>query len=174
MNERWDESEDKVRQFIANDLNVNTDQYIEFERVHRLRSANKKKNGPIIAKFTRFKDRETVIAASRIELDKDSSIRVSEDFTSKVRLARQKLGEELVRARRNGQYASIRFDKLIVEDKIYKYDPTTQKPKYIGETSRRNPNRNRSDPSSSQMPTQQNGAYGADTDNDLSVDILQQ
>lgn len=53
---------------------------------------------------------------------------MAEDFTLKVREARRMLGTHLVRARSHGHTASMKFDKLVVDDIVYKYDTQTQKP----------------------------------------------
>ena len=62
----------------------------DFERVHRLTNA-KSRPQPIIAKFSRFKQREQVLQTSR-RLLKNTQYGVSEDFSPKTSEARRKLG----------------------------------------------------------------------------------
>ena len=63
-------------------------------------------------------------------LDGDSPFRIAEDFTPKVRQAKRVLGQELVRARNNGQQAQMKFDKLIINNDVYKY-PISGRPVVI-------------------------------------------
>ncbi len=52
-----------------------------------------------------------------------------------------------------GQRASLKFDKLFIDNKIYKYDEVSQKAKCVGETSYRPPRAQTQ--TFSQMPTQE-------------------
>lgn len=66
----------------------------------------------------------------------------------------------------------MKFDKLVIENKIYKYDEQSQKPKCIGNTSFRNPDPpvNRPEQTSSQMSTQQpRVSINIDSDSDSDV-----
>ncbi|MES9880608.1 MAG: hypothetical protein ABW185_06975 [Sedimenticola sp.] len=178
-NESWDVSERKIRNFITEELQMPEGETFDLERAHRLRLPGNRNDGPIITKFTKYKDRESVMNSARRKLDGRSQYRVAEDFTPRVRQARRALGEDMVRARNKGYRASIKFDKLIIDDKIYKYDEQSQKPKLIGRTSSRNQNPPPPPPAqvSSQMSTQQPRISGnSDTDTELggeaSSDIL--
>lgn len=44
---------------------------------------------------------------------------------------RKTLGSYVVRARNSNRNASLSFDKLIIDDKVYKLDEETQKPVYV-------------------------------------------
>lgn len=172
VSETWGVSENKVRSFISDELGIQTGESIDLERVHRLRIPGNRNDGPIIAKFTKFKDREMVHNFARKKLDGRSQYRVAEDFTPRVRQTRRALGEHLVRARNKGHRASMKFDKLVIENKIYKYDEQSQKPKCIGYTSFRNPDPpiNRPEQTSSQMSTQQpRVSINIDSDSDSDV-----
>ncbi|MES9884074.1 MAG: cell division protein ZapB [Sedimenticola sp.] len=153
VNESWDTSEHKVRNFICDELGIAAGETFDLERVHRLRLSGNRNDGPIIAKFTKFKDRETVINSARLTLAGRSQYRVAEDFTPRVRQARRVLGEKLMSARSSGQRASLKFDKLFIDNKIYKYDEVSQKAKCVGETSYRPPRAQTQ--TFSQMPTQE-------------------
>jgi hypothetical protein len=39
---------------------------------------------------------------------------------------RRELGQKLVQARNSGLYASLRYDKLIVDNNVYKYEDLTR------------------------------------------------
>ena len=47
---------------------------------------------------------------------------MQEDYTDRVKLHRRELGKRLAEARQNGQYAVMRYDKLIIDNDMYKYD----------------------------------------------------
>lgn len=136
-NESWEASETKIRDFISDDLDLPSGESVDLERVHRLRTPGNKNDGPIIVKFTKFKDRETVIRSARDKLDCRSQFRIAEDFTPRVRQARRALGEHLVRARSNGQRARMTYDKLIVENIVYRYDDVAKKTIRVGNASNR-------------------------------------
>lgn len=141
---------------------------VDLERVHRLRLPGNRNDGPIIARFTKFKDRDAVLISARQKLGFRSQFRVAEDFTTRVRQARRELGEHLVRARAKGQTASMKFDKLIIDNQIFKYDYQTQKPTCIGYTSYRNNSAART--TASQRSTQQPRAT-SDIDPDSDIEL---
>ena len=60
-----------------------------------------------------------------------------EDFSDSVRMKRRELGKRLVEARNNGEYAKISFDKLIIENEVFKYDETRKDIVRIGYARRR-------------------------------------
>ena len=121
LNERWDVCEEKVRNFIKNDLNLPECENVENERAHRLKSRNHDKC-TIIVKFNRYKDREQILRAAAETLDKGSACSVQQDYTDRVKTARRELGKLMIDARNNGKYASIRHDKLIIQNNVYRYD----------------------------------------------------
>ena len=61
--ETWEESENKVRNYIAEGLNIDESD-IKIERAHRL-GGNKSGTRPIIAKFSFYKDKEKILRAYR-------------------------------------------------------------------------------------------------------------
>ncbi|KAL4236142.1 hypothetical protein ACF0H5_004528 [Mactra antiquata] len=78
--QRWDDTEDKVRCFVSDNLHLpSSENDLHIERAHRLKSRGNRPNGPIIVKFSNYKK------AAREKLDSNSSQRVSEDFTTRVR-----------------------------------------------------------------------------------------
>ena len=60
--ESWEESEEKVRKYISEELDINERQ-IKIERAHRMGSKSKPK--PIIVKFSFFKDKDEVLKTYR-------------------------------------------------------------------------------------------------------------
>ncbi|WAR21343.1 PTPRT-like protein, partial [Mya arenaria] len=133
LGEKWEETELKVRQFISDKLGLSELDRVEIERAHRVGSRNSD-TCPIIAKFSRYKDRETIIKKSKQLFDRQSQFSVREDFTERVQLHKRELGKRLVEARSRDQYASMRYDKLIIDDGVYKYDDLSKQVKRIGST----------------------------------------
>uniref|UniRef100_A0A6B0VBG9 Putative tick transposon n=1 Tax=Ixodes ricinus TaxID=34613 RepID=A0A6B0VBG9_IXORI len=88
--ETWSQSERKIIDFCANNLGVQLDPS-NLERSHRLGKFQPNKHRPIIVKFSRFKDKESILAAG-FKL-KDTHFAVREDFSEAVRFARSKLYE---------------------------------------------------------------------------------
>ena len=96
--ETWVDTEQKVRQYIHNDLKLDASQ-ISIERAHRL--PGKYKPRPVIVKFSFYKDRERVLRTYReivkanrfidqqaSEQQQNRTIRVGEDFSERVRKQR--------------------------------------------------------------------------------------
>ena len=130
-NESWDESEQKVKHFILDTLNVPEMVDVQIERAHRIGS-KRPDNCPIIAKFSRFKDGDLILRRAREQFKSNSSLAVKEDFSEGVMYQRLELGKELLKARDNGRYASMRYDKLIIDDRVYKYNTVRQSVECIG------------------------------------------
>jgi len=129
--ESWDDSERKVRDFISNTLGLTDLANVEIERAHRVGST-RSDSCPIIAKFTKYKDRESVLRAARQNLSSKSQYSVREDYTERVQLHRRELTKTLIEARNQGKYASLRFDKLIIDGDTYMYIDTDDTIKRIG------------------------------------------
>ena len=120
INEPWDETEQKIRDFIKTELDRPDLEHVDIERAHRVKSKDSSKC-PIIVKFTKYKDREQILFSARQKL-RDTIYYVQEDFTERVKFCRRKLIKYLVEARENGKQASIKFDKLFNENEIFRYD----------------------------------------------------
>ena len=111
---------------------------VSIERAHRLRTRRNTNKPPVIVKFSTFKDKTNILQTAQAKLmdreqdtESETSYRVSEDFTSRVRSIRKTLGAYVVKARSSNKNAALSFDKLIIDDKIYKLDEEIQKPKYV-------------------------------------------
>jgi hypothetical protein len=59
ISESWEESERKIREFISYTLSLTEKANVETERAHRVGS-RRSDSCPIIAKFSKYKDRESV------------------------------------------------------------------------------------------------------------------
>ncbi|KAH3891692.1 hypothetical protein DPMN_015797 [Dreissena polymorpha] len=75
-------------------------------------------------------------ASSVLKSDTNPKYSVQQDYTDRVKRHKRILGERMVRERNNGRYASIRYDKLFVNDTIYRYDDNTDQIVYVGKRSR--------------------------------------
>lgn len=126
IDEDWAVTEQKVRSFLVNELEMQEMEQIDIERAHRIKSTDRNKC-TIIVKFNRFKDREAVLKKAAEALDGEAPYSVRQDFTQRVKKHRRELGKEMIAAKARGQQARIKFDKLEIEGDLYRYDDTTEK-----------------------------------------------
>jgi len=133
IGEAWHDTESKVRHFISEKLGLTDLQSVKLDRAQRVGVKGDNKC-PIVAIFARFKDKETVLRKARQVFPKGAEFSVREDFTERVQMHRRELGKHLVKARYRGQFAAIRFDKLIIDNSVYKYDEMTNEITRIGST----------------------------------------
>lgn len=144
-NETWEQSEEKVRQYIKTELEID-DSNISIERAHRL--PGKYKPRPVIVKLSFYKDKDKIIkryrelrksvreahprdnvdGAGGAEPTSGIRVRVSEDFPDRVRKARSALIPFLKQSIDSGKNAYLRFDKLVVNGNSYIYDETRERP----------------------------------------------
>lgn len=110
--EKWSDSEDKVRKILSESLNLDQ-KHIELERVHRSGKppGRDERPRPIVVRFLRFKDRNAVLEKAKNL--KGSNIYINEDYSDAVRLKRKELIPAMKEARKRGDIAYLRFDKLI-------------------------------------------------------------
>ena len=89
---------------------------IHFERVHRIPTwqdtARSSKPRPIITKFSFYKDKE--YGWSFVKNLKGSGIGIANDFPKEIDEIHQKLYPVLKEAKKTGQKASFKVDKLII------------------------------------------------------------
>lgn len=76
-----------MRTFISDNLNCPDLVNVGMERAHRLQSSDPEK-ATIIVKFSKFKDRETVLNRAKSRL-RHAEFSVQEDFTNWVKLHRR-------------------------------------------------------------------------------------
>lgn len=119
VHKKWSDSEDKIQKILNEKLKLDQ-KHIELERVHRSGKppARDEKPRPIVVRFLRFKDRNTVLEKAKNL--KGSNIYVNEDFSEAVRMKRKELIPATKEARKRGDIAYLRFDKLIT------HRPTSQ------------------------------------------------
>ena len=113
-----DQTESKLRNHLANVMKLSDEfaKTVKFERVHRSPSERKQgRNRSIIAKFTYFKDRETVQRQWK-ELQ-GTPYKVFEQFPPQVVNKRKKLVAKMKEARKQGSRSWIVYDTLYVDGK---------------------------------------------------------
>jgi len=106
---------------------------IDIDHARRGKSKNAS-SCTIIARIVRFKDCQIILdqANSILRSDRNSQFSAKQDFSDRIKHHRKILGERMMRERNNGHYASIRYDKLFVNDSIYKYDDQTDQIQCVG------------------------------------------
>lgn len=107
-----------LHHFLENKLKI--DEYISFERVHRMGKPDEFKTKPrnIIAKFSFFKDREFVRRRAPQKL-KNTNIWVNEQFPPEIEERRKKLYPVLRLARQKHSHVRLVVDKLYIDGKLY-------------------------------------------------------
>ena len=73
-------------------------------------------------KFTNYKDREAILQKAYQKFPRGSQFSVQQDYTDRVKRHRRELGKQMIEARKNGQNAVIKYDKLVIDDTKYYYD----------------------------------------------------
>jgi len=115
QHERPVQTENILRGFLVSEMKLAQDlvDSLKFERVHRMGEPNKHGKRNIVAKFTFYKDRETVRRASTAL--KGTPFYVSEQFPKDIVERRQALVPQLKRAIRSGKQAWISYDTLYID-----------------------------------------------------------
>lgn len=114
--ESWADSEKKFRGILSEKMKIDQ-KLIEIERAHRIgRPSNDgegKRPRSMIVKLCRYKDRQVIL--SKANHLKGTNIYVNEDFTDAVRQKRKELLPEMRAARARGEWAYLKYDRLIVQ-----------------------------------------------------------
>ena len=139
--ESWEESESLVRDHLKT-IGLDEGQ-IGVERCHRLNP--RKKDSPIIVKFTHYKDKEKILKREkerkRTEREgrkqregrrqtegstTENQIYVGEDFTQRVRRVRSMLRPFMEQAFNQRKQVRLAYDRLIIDNKVYWYDDVSK------------------------------------------------
>ena len=108
-----------IKHIIKSNLGISDN--VEFERVHRMpQNGSNTSRYPrtIVAKFSRFKDRETVRTNSKYL--KGTHIGIHEQFGKSVNDRRKILWPKYKQARKDGHYARVVYDALIIDNQRFK------------------------------------------------------
>jgi hypothetical protein len=129
--ESWEESESKVREILTDTLKIDDAATIQIERAHRLQGARDPR--PIIAKFNSYKDKQRILTQARQVLKgSDNNLRVSEDFTKRVRDERRELVEHMKEARDEGSLSYLSYNKLVIDNRVYVMDREKNELRQVG------------------------------------------
>ena len=109
--EKWEDTEKKLHNLLANTMNISTDEYT-IERAHRVGRKVDGKSRPIVAKFNNYKIKEQVLKNKKSLAG--TNIYVREDFSEKVLAKRKDLLPKMYEERKKGNVAYLRYDKLVV------------------------------------------------------------
>lgn len=113
--ETWADSEEKVRSILNSTLNLQLpDEAIA--RAHRLGTFSPHKTRPVIARFTSFKTKDSVL--SQKSKFRGTNISISADFCKATRAIRKKLIDF---ANATGHKFSLKYNKVVIGNKIYTY-----------------------------------------------------
>ena len=116
--QRGEDTETVVKDVIHRAMGINLN--IDFERVHRIGPPRHNKHRTIVAKFSRFKDRETVRRNAKNL--KGTTIGIQEQYNKETNDKRSVLYPEYRAARNNNKYAKMVHDYLIVDDEKFRVD----------------------------------------------------
>jgi ribA/ribD-fused uncharacterized protein len=107
----------EVRNIMKNIMKIPHADSIQIQRCHRLGGGQK---SPIICRFQSYDDRETVWA-KKVALIR-TGIFVSENFAPEIEERRQKLYPILKEAKKRKMKATIKYDKIIIDNVTYSTD----------------------------------------------------
>jgi hypothetical protein len=114
-NETWKQCEKLVVDIVTSRMRIKLTSD-DIERAHRIgRPSNRSR--PIVVKFSNYKKKVELL--SSISLLKGSNINITEDYTHRVRMIRNELKSYMLNARRDGEYAALRYDRLLINGKTY-------------------------------------------------------
>ncbi len=128
--------EHQVKNLIRHQMGITEN--VEFDRVHRIGPPHQQGPGskprPIVAKFTRYKQRELV--RSRGHTLKGTKFGVFEQYSKGVNEKRRILYPKMMAAREKNCYAKLQYDSLIINNERFKVnnsgqvykDPTYNRP----------------------------------------------
>ena len=113
-----EDPEETVREIIRTQMGIS--QPISFERVHRIgpySPEGRSRPRTIVAKFSRFKDRE--LFRTNAKNLKGTKIGIHEQYSRGINDKRKVLYEKFKEARENNQYARMVLDYLIIDNHKY-------------------------------------------------------
>ncbi|ESO82911.1 hypothetical protein LOTGIDRAFT_155952 [Lottia gigantea] len=114
-----DDTENTVRDIFRSNLNIDED--IDIQHVHRMPSAKT----TILVTLGKPTQRIRILQSAKHL--KGSYISISEDFTEQTRAVRKKLVPHLKRAKGDGKFSVMKFDKLQIENEIFRLDEAADK-----------------------------------------------
>lgn len=120
VNDKEDEKREETKEEtekILQKIGVNIDMKTEIDEIKRLGRYKEGRQRPILMKLTTGNSKMRVLQKTK-EL-KGTNVWIEEDYTKETQEERRRLIPHLKEARRQGLKAQLRYDKLLIEDKIY-------------------------------------------------------
>lgn len=110
-NESWEQTAVKVNKIVEEKLQLPK---VDIERAHRVGLRRDNVSRPIVARFSRFCDREAILRNAR-KL-RGTNIFINEDLSPASQAVKREQMPLLHQARREGKIAYFRYTKLIIRD----------------------------------------------------------
>ena len=112
QNETWKDCQEKIKTLFTNELKLKDK--INIERAHRTGKSTSEKPKTIVIKLLSYQDKTLILKnAKRL---RGSGIYINEDFAKETVEKRKRLWEEVKQHRRDGRYAVLQYDKIIVRN----------------------------------------------------------
>lgn len=129
QNETWKEREVAVMELLKNKLKSNV-QITEIDSIKRIGKIKVDRIRPIVVAFTTLRRKIEIMTLKKVL--KDTEIYIQQDFTDQVIQKRKELNPIINRLRKEGKTASLKYDTLYVDGKIWntesKLDTQKRKP----------------------------------------------
>ena len=114
-NETWVQTEEILHNFFKEKLELEN---ISVERAHRVGNKGKNNKRTIVLKLASFKDKLKIISEAR-KL-KGTNISIKEDCSKETLEIRKEKWKEVKELRKNGTYAILVYDKVVIKGKYRK------------------------------------------------------
>ena len=114
-NETWEQTEEILHNLVKEKLELEN---ISVERAHRVGNKGKNDKRTIVLKLASFKDKLKIISEAR-KL-KGTNISINEDYSKETLEIRKEKWKEVKELRKNGTYAILVYDKVVIKGKYRK------------------------------------------------------
>ena len=114
-NETWEQTEEILHNLFKEKLELEN---ISVERAHRVGNKGKNDKRTIVLKLPSFKDKLKIISEAR-KL-KGTNISINEDYSKETLEIRKEKWKEAKELRKNGTYAILVYDKVVIKGKYRK------------------------------------------------------
>ena len=114
-NETWEQTEEILHNLFKEKLELEN---ISVERAHRVGNKGKNNKRKIVLKLASFKDKLKIISEAR-KL-KGTNISINEDYSKEILEIRKEKWKEVKELRKNGTYAILVYDKVVIKGKYRK------------------------------------------------------
>ena len=111
--ETWEESENLIREFIEENLEMESKD-ITVERAHRVGSKINGKKRPIIVKLLNYRDKDAALNQYRQKQPWKDNIYVNEDYSERTAKLRKQLFDQAKEIPQSGKSAKVVYKKLVV------------------------------------------------------------